>query len=91
MADYCTITDLKTRLWPPGVTPDFVDDNNLALIISSVSAIIDGPAGCNRRFDKDTVDQTRYYAPLSGRAVEIDDCVSITSLATDDNLDWSSL
>jgi hypothetical protein len=83
--DYCTIGELKARLWPTGSTPDNLDDNNLHDVITSVSRMIDEYTGT--RFYTTAADETRYYSTKDSHSVWIDQAISVTSLATDDEAD----
>lgn len=82
---YCSLSDLKQWLTPPGQTfsSDTSDDIVLDTIIESASRFIDGE--CCRYFYKNTADETRYFTALNN-AVEVGDLVSITTLSTDEGL-----
>lgn len=57
-------------------------DADISAALEAASRGIDGV--CDRRFYADSdASQVRYYTPLSGRMVSIDDCVTITSVYTD--------
>jgi hypothetical protein len=57
--DYCSLAELKARIWPIGTTSDTVEDEILEAIITSVSRTIDNY--CGRRFYVSTADETRYF------------------------------
>lgn len=85
---YCTLEVLKTRL---GVT-DTTDDTRLEQIAEAVSRAIDTYTG--RHFY--SASQTRYYTAERGHLLMVDDLLSVTTLATDDdgsrnyNTTWAS-
>lgn len=72
-----TITDVS----------DPIDDTTLATLITAVSRLIEKETG--RIFYKrpSTGTETRYYTAVESGALFIDDCVSISELATDDTND----
>ena len=72
---YATVEDLKQSL---GIT-DATDDTMLDAILAAVSRQIDQYT--NRRFYATT--ETRFYTARRVSDVIIDDCLSITTLATD--------
>lgn len=72
---YATVEDLKQSL---GIT-DSTDDTMLDAILAAVSRQIDQYT--NRRFYATT--ETRFYTARRVSDVIIDDCLSITTLATD--------
>lgn len=76
---YCSLSDLKNRLWPAGTTPDTLDDTALASIVTAISRAIDGYTG--RRFYAAT--ETRYYTPVYSDLIFVDDLLSITSIQLD--------
>ena len=81
---YCTLSDLKTSL----AIEDIQDDTALEAAILTASRMVDDYTG--RFFYKDgTVanPQTRYYTPQDWHVCNIDDIVSISQIATDDNFD----
>lgn len=86
--DYCTIEELKRRLWPSGETPDDLDDVDIGRLITAISREIDTYTG--RRFYTTSSDESRYYTfdPDShdGR-LYTDDIQSVTALYTDDEAD----
>jgi hypothetical protein len=61
------------------------DDNTLEAIITAVSRRIDKYAG--RRFYTTTADETRYFTAEFQDVIDVNDIVSITTLATDDDGD----
>ena len=80
--DYCTLGELKARLWPTGTTPDTDEDTLLQNVIGSVSRWIDNYTGT--RFYTTSADETRYYSADDGDSLfPDDDIISITTLATD--------
>lgn len=75
MANYTTVDAVKLRL-------DRTDDRadaTLSAIISTASRAIEMMT--NRRFDR--VVETRYFGPSGSWYAEVDDFVSVTSIATD--------
>lgn len=74
---YCLLTDLKAAL---SIT-DANDDTSLSVIIESASRSIDNETG--RRFWKSGSDETRLYTAKDAMKLQIDDLVSVTSIATD--------
>jgi len=84
--DYCTLGELKARVWPDGSTPDTTNDIMLASMINAASRLIDN--FCGRRFYTTTADETRYFDTEDGYYLWPDvDIVSITSLETDSDGD----
>lgn len=83
--DYCGINELKQRLWPDNTEPDGENDNELARVITAVSRMIDQFTGT--RFYTTATDETRYYTAHRSDECRIDQAISITSVATDDNAD----
>jgi len=82
IGDYCTVAELKNRLWPTGSTPDGDEDTMIQNVISAVSRWIDNYTGT--RFYTTTADETRYYSADDHDSLfPDDDIVSITTLATD--------
>lgn len=79
--DYCTIGELKARLWPTGTTPDTEEDTILQGVITSVSRWIDNYTGTS--FYTTTSDETRYFTADDEETLFTPDIVSITTLATD--------
>lgn len=85
---YCTLAELKAALAID--TGDTVDDAALELAIESSSRMIDDY--CDRFFYRDGTSQSpvaRYYTPIDMYYVQIDDIVTITEIATDENLQFS--
>ena len=85
MADYCSLSELKTSL---RIT-DNVDNSLLSQAITSASGWVDGY--CGRTFEAaGTAATARDFTP-SGRfeVLPIDDATSITSVKIDDDLDGS--
>jgi hypothetical protein len=81
IGDYCTIDELKARLWPTGTTPDTDEDTMLQSVITSVSRWIDNYTGT--RFYTTAADETRYLTAQDCETLFTPDIVSITTLATD--------
>jgi hypothetical protein len=82
--DYCSLPELKYRIWPDGTTPDSENDTMLASIITAVSREIDNL--CGRRFYTTTADETRYFTTSDKEYLFPNlDIVSITSLKVDYN------
>lgn len=85
---YATLAQVKAAL---RIT-DTVDDSLLEMATESASRAID--SYCNRVFYSTGTAVTRYYIPRNSELCEIDDLVSLTSLATnpDGNFDvtWTS-
>jgi len=85
---YATLSEAKARLGIP--VADTGDDSIIENIVEAASRQID--KFCNRQFYQN-VGQVRYYTAASDVLVFIDDCVSISAVATDRNLDrtWSTV
>ena len=79
--EYCTLASVKSRLDIATLTTTY--DAELNSVIEAVSRAID--ARLRRRFFVAT--ETRYYTANCGDWVIIDDCQSVSALATDDNGD----
>jgi len=75
--NYATIGELKTRI---GIT-DTTDDTVLSAVLEACSRSIDGY--CNRSFGKTVPGTVRYFTPVDPQEVLIDDCVTLTVVATD--------
>lgn len=75
-ADYCTLAQLKARM---GVT-DTANDTVYAAVITAASRAID--AFCGRRFYQLTA-TARYFTAEHGSLLEVDDLVSVTTIAVD--------
>lgn len=82
---YVTTDELRASLSVGGSYVDGGDDFNLA--IETASRAVD--AACDRVFylRDQSNDAVRYYTPLRPLAVEIDDCVALTGLRTDQDGD----
>lgn len=78
---YATLAQLKARLHIPSATT--TEDALLQELLDGAAAAIDLWTG--KTFAATT--QTRYYASDDGEAIEVDDLVSVTTLATDDDGD----
>ncbi len=75
---YATVAELKTRI---GIAAsDLVDDAVLGAVLGAVSEGIDNY--CNRAFGQ--IVEARTFSPRRADQVLIDDCVSLTAVATDD-------
>lgn len=85
---YATLSEAKARLGIP--VADTGDDSIIENIVEAASRQID--KFCNRQFFQN-VAQVRYYTAASDVLVFIDDCVSISAVATDRNLDrtWGTV
>lgn len=84
--DYCTLEELKARLWPTGATADTVEDTSLASVITAASREIDNY--CGRRFYTTATDETRYFSTEDPEYLFLDDdLISVTSLKTDNDGD----
>jgi len=81
---YCTVAEVKARLWPTGLT-DTTDDTVFDQVITAVSRAIDNL--CNRRFFTTASDETRYYTAEFDDELAPGDLVSLTTLATDEDGD----
>ncbi len=81
---YCTLSDLKTSL----AIEDITDDTALEAAILTASRMIDDYTG--RFFYRDGTTATpvvRYYTAQDWYTCNVDDFVSLTQIATDDNFD----
>lgn len=75
---YATVSELKARI---GIDAgDRVDDATLEQVLGAVSVGIDNY--CNRRFEQ--VEEARTFSPRRVDRVLIDDCASVSEVATDD-------
>lgn len=83
--EYCTLGELKVRLWPENTTPDTVNDPVLTSVIKAASREIENYTG--RRFYTTAADETRYYTTECTDVCYTDDIQSITTLKTDDDGD----
>lgn len=82
IGDYCTLAELKARLWPEGATSDTVSDDVLEAIITAVSRVVDNH--CGRRFWTTDTTETRYFTTQDNEYLWPDvDVISITSIAVD--------
>jgi hypothetical protein len=87
---YCTLAELKASL----AITDSVDDTPLEAAIQATSRMIDDYTG--RFFYRNGTTQSpvaRYYTPLDPWTMNMDDSVSITEVATDDNFNqtWDTV
>lgn len=81
---YCTLSDLKTSL---GID-DIQDDTSLEAAIMAASRMVDDYTG--RFFYKDGTNAapvTRYYTAQDWWTTNLDDIITISEIATDDNFD----
>lgn len=81
---YCTLSDLKTSL----AIEDITDDTALEAAILTSSRMIDDYTG--RFFYRDgttAAPVVRYYTAQDWYTCNVDDFVSLTQIATDDNFD----
>lgn len=78
---YTTVATLKTRL----SISDATDDTTLGLVLDGVCRAIDGH--CGQSFYKDSAASIRYYTAVDKRTVFVDPLVSVTTLATDGDVD----
>lgn len=83
--DYVTVDELKRELWPDDDVPDDVNDVALKSVITAVSREIDHYTGTS--FYDPGSDDTRYYTADDGNFCWIDPATTITSVATDDEVD----
>jgi hypothetical protein len=84
--DYCTLTELKLRLWPEStpttaIAADTRNDAELPGVIAACSRLIDNY--CGRRFWATTADEVRYYTAQDCSYLPIDDALSVSSVQTD--------
>ena len=83
--DYCTLTEIKERLWPEGANTDSISDLMLGNMITATSRLIDNI--CNRRFYTTAADETRYFTTSDSEYLFPDlDIISITSIAVDEDM-----
>jgi len=83
--DYCTLDELKRDLWPDDMVPSGVNDDKLKSVVTAVSREIDMFTGT--RFYDTGSDETRYYTARDPNYCYIDPATTVTSVATDDELD----
>lgn len=81
-ADYCTAAELKAN--SELNISDATDDTDLGIAITAASRSIDQATG---RFFYQTASQARYYDANDEWKIWLDDFVSISELAVDDNAD----
>jgi hypothetical protein len=87
---YCTLSDVKNAL----AIDDINDDLAIEVAIMTASRMIDDY--CGRFFYKDGTalsPVSRYFTPKDWWTCDIDDIVTITEVATDDNFDqaWETV
>ena len=75
---YCSLAELKERLWPIGVV-DAQYDTLLDQVATAVSRLIDGY--CGRRFY--AVTETNYFTRTTPYVVLVEDLLTVTTLKTD--------
>jgi hypothetical protein len=81
--DYVTAGELKATL---ELTGESFADDDIGVAITAASRAVDH--SCDRRFWADSdANQIRYYTPTSSVVLQIDDLVTLTALATDDQGD----
>jgi hypothetical protein len=78
---YATVAELKTWI---GIS-DTVDDTLLATVLAEASLEIDNHVG--RHFYQSAAGTVRYYKARRTRELWIDDCVTLTAVATDNDGD----
>lgn len=76
---YATLAEIQARL---GISSDTTILEN---IVEAVSRQFDN--WCNRRFYKNTGDETRYYTSEDTWSIWTDDIVSVTTIGTDEDGD----
>lgn len=92
MSDYCTLADIKQDIPEGGIASTTDYDAAISQMITDASRMIDNEIGkWPNYFQPSTDEETRYYdgntweetsrLGLYGRAIRIDDAVSITSFA----------
>lgn len=80
--DYCTLAEIKERLFPTGSEPDNITDAMLTNIITAVSRQID--LFCSRRFWTTDTTETRYFTTDDNEYLWPEfDIISVTSMAVD--------
>lgn len=80
---YATLNQLK--VWVGVGTADAVDDTMFEMAIESASRMVDDD--CDRVFFASGTAVARVFAPGDAYVAQIDDAISITSVATDDDGD----
>ena len=83
--DYCTAEEAKRRIWPDNVTPDTLNDTELANTISAASRGID--EYCGTRFYSTSSDENRYFTPEHSDRLWTGPLISVTTLYTDEDGD----
>lgn len=84
--DYCTLAELKERLWPSGEETDNITNTMLSNIITAVSSQIGN--FCGRRFYTTDTTEVRYFTTVDGEYLWPDlDIISVTTMAVDYNAD----
>jgi hypothetical protein len=76
--DYITVPEFKSFLGRSVVEDDAV----IAQLATTASRWVDSKSG--RRFYADSVATARFFHPTTTRLVKLDDCATITSVATDE-------
>jgi hypothetical protein len=82
MTSYATVIELKVRL---GIT-DTANDADLTNILAAASAAIEAD---RRRQFAATASETRYYQAVTANLCPIDDLLTLSSLKTDNNEDYT--
>lgn len=85
MSDYLTVADLKKTLELNG---ESYADSDIGVAITAASRAVENAT--DRRFWADAdADQVRYYTPTDAGMLLVDDLVTLTELATDEQGDQS--
>tara|TARA_Y100000114_G_scaffold67646_1_gene61993 strand:- start:6891 stop:7493 length:603 start_codon:yes stop_codon:yes gene_type:complete len=79
MTLYASLAEVKAALQ----ITDTVDDSLITMAVTSASALIEG--FCGRRFD--SASATRYFAADNAYVLQVDDLVSVTSIASSSQSD----
>ena len=91
MADYCTVTEVKTLAVESGLNVVFDYDSMLATVITSASRAIDREIGKPANYLYPSTDATvRYFDGNGGVRLGIDDAVSISAVAVSESGGLSS-
>ena len=79
MTLYASVAEVKAALH----ITDTVDDSLITMAATSASALIEG--FCGRRFDSESA--TRYFTAENAYVLQVDDLVSVTSIASSSQSD----
>lgn len=79
--DYCSLDEVKERLWPDGATQDSLNDSELANTITAASWGIDDYTGT--RFYSTSADESRYYTPEYYDRLFTGYLISVTTVYSD--------